>query len=56
MQKGLRLQFAVLLNILSVLMYTRLTIHIVQFQLIQDTSRQQLGLILPGTINTVKCS
>jgi hypothetical protein len=28
----------------------------VQFQLIQDTSRQQLGWTLPDTVNTVKCS
>ena len=27
-----------------------------QFQLIQDTSRQLLGWILPDTVNTVKCS
>jgi len=27
-----------------------------QFQLIQDTSRQLLGRILPDTVNTVKCS
>jgi len=27
-----------------------------QFQLIQDTNRQQLGLTLPDTVNTVKCS
>jgi len=27
-----------------------------QFQLIQDTSRQQLGWTLPDTVNTVKCS
>ena len=26
------------------------------FQLIRDTSRQQLGWILPDTVNTVKCS
>jgi hypothetical protein len=36
--------------------YTLLTIHIVQFQLIQDTSRQQLVWTLPDTVNTVKCS
>jgi len=35
---------------------TRLTIHIVQFQLIQDTSRQLLGWILPDTVNADKCS
>jgi len=35
---------------------TRLTIHIVQFQFIQDTSRQQLGWTLPDTVNTVECS
>jgi hypothetical protein len=28
----------------------------VQFQLIRDTSRQQLGWTLPDTVNTVKCS
>jgi len=27
-----------------------------QFQLIHDTSRQQLGWTLPDTLNTVKCS
>jgi hypothetical protein len=27
-----------------------------QFQLIRDTSRQQLGWTLPDTVNTVKCS
>jgi hypothetical protein len=27
-----------------------------EFQLIQDTSRQQPGWILPDTVNTVKCS
>jgi hypothetical protein len=27
-----------------------------QFQLIRDTSQQQLGWILPDTVNTVKCS
>jgi hypothetical protein len=27
-----------------------------QFQIIQDTSRKQLGWILPDTVNTVKCS
>jgi len=27
-----------------------------QFQLIQDISRQQLGWMLPDTVNTVKCS
>jgi hypothetical protein len=32
------------------------TIYIVQFQLIRDTSRQQLGWTLPDTVNTVKCS
>jgi hypothetical protein len=26
------------------------------FQIIHDTSRQQLGLTLPDTVNTVKCS
>ena len=36
--------------------YRRLTIYIVQFQLIWDTSRQQLGWTLPDTVNTVKCS
>jgi hypothetical protein len=30
--------------------------HVVQFQLIQDTSRQQLGWTLPDTVNTVRCS
>jgi hypothetical protein len=35
---------------------TRLTTHIVQFQLTQDTSRQQHGWILPDTVTTVKCS
>jgi len=35
---------------------TRLTIYIVLFQLIRDTSRQQLGWTLPDTVNTVKCS
>jgi len=35
---------------------TRLTIYIVQFQLIRDTSRQQPGWTLPDTVNTVKCS
>jgi hypothetical protein len=34
--------------------YTRLRIHIVQFQLIQDTSRQQRGWTLPDTVNIVK--
>jgi len=34
----------------------RLTNHIVHFQLIQDTSQQQLGWILPDTVNTVKCA
>jgi hypothetical protein len=29
---------------------TRLTIHIVQFQFIQETSRQQLGWTLPDTV------
>jgi len=33
-----------------------LTIYIVQLQLIQDYSRQQLGWTLPDTVNTVKCS
>ena len=28
----------------------------VEFKLIQDTSRQQLGCVLPDTVNTVKCS
>jgi hypothetical protein len=32
------------------------TIYIVQFQLIRDTSRQQLGWILPDTVNIDKCS
>ena len=32
------------------LINTRLTSHIVQFQLIQDTSRQLLGRILPDTV------
>jgi hypothetical protein len=32
------------------------TSHTVQFQLIQDTSRQQPGWTLPDTVNTVKCS
>jgi hypothetical protein len=32
--------------------YTRLTIYIVTFQLIRDTSRQQLGWILPNTVNS----
>jgi hypothetical protein len=36
--------------------YTRLAVYIVQFQLIRDTSRQQLGWTLPDTVNTVKCS
>jgi hypothetical protein len=27
-----------------------------KFQIIQDTSRQQLERILPDTVNTVKCS
>jgi hypothetical protein len=31
----------------------RLTIYIVQFQLIRDTSRQLLGWTLPDTVNTV---
>ena len=35
---------------------TRLATHIVQFQLIRDTSRQQLGWMLPDTVNTVMCS
>jgi hypothetical protein len=34
----------------------RLTTHIIQFQLIQETSRQLLGWILPDTVNTVKYS
>jgi hypothetical protein len=32
-----------------------LTIYIVQFQLIWDTSRQKLGWTLPDTVNTVEC-
>jgi len=35
---------------------TRLTICIVQFQLIRDTSRQEFGWTLPDIVNTVKCS
>jgi hypothetical protein len=35
---------------------TRLTIYIVQFQLIRDNSRQQLGWILPDSVNRDKCS
>jgi len=35
---------------------TRLTNRIVQFQLIQDTSRQLLERILSDTVNTIKCS
>ena len=38
------------------LLYTRFTNHIVQFQFIQDTNRQQLGWILSDIVNTVKCS
>jgi len=33
-----------------------LTIYIVQFQLIQDTSQQQIGWTLSDTVNTVMCS
>jgi len=40
----------------SIPVYTRRTIHIAQFQLIRDTSQQQLGWTLPDTVNTVKCS
>jgi hypothetical protein len=36
--------------------YTRHTTHTGQFQLIQDTSRQQLEGTLPDIVNTVKCS
>ena len=33
-----------------------LTIYTIQFQLIRDTSRQQLGWTLPDAVNTVKCA
>ena len=36
--------------------YTCHTIHIVQYQLIRDISRQQLVWTLPDTVNRVKCS
>jgi hypothetical protein len=36
--------------------WTILTVYIVQFQLIRDTSWQQLGWTIPDTVNTVKCS